>query len=247
MAYRILLFDVDDTLLDFDANETESFRSMMEEMGELWTQEIYATYKELNRKLWRTIERGEISVEEGVNRRFSDLMAHYGKEVDGRLWEQAYRRYLNQGLQEIPQVHQVLGKLKKDGYELYVITNGVEETQTSRMARSGLDKYFRQLFISGKIGAGKPSREFFDHVKSHVERFEAREALVIGDSLTSDIKGGIDAGIDTCWFCRNKGEEERETELTDKGIRPSYMIEELTELLGILQAKAVKGACREGL
>ena len=163
------------------------------------------------------------------------------------LWEQAYRRYLNQGLQEIPQVHQVLGKLKKDGYELYVITNGVEETQTSRMARSGLDKYFRQLFISGKIGAGKPSREFFDHVKSHVERFEAREALVIGDSLTSDIKGGIDAGIDTCWFCRNKGEEERETELTDKGIRPSYMIEELTELLGILQAKAVKGACREGL
>ena len=247
MAYRILLFDVDDTLLDFDANETESFRSMMEEMGELWTQEIYDTYKELNRKLWRTIERGEISVEKGVNRRFSDLMAHYGKEVDGRLWEQAYRRYLNQGIQEIPQVHQVLGKLKKDGYALYVITNGVEETQTSRMARSGLDKYFRQLFISGKIGAGKPSMEFFDHVKSHVERFDAREALVIGDSLTSDIKGGIDAGIDTCWFCRNKGEEERETELTDKGVRPSYMIEELTELFGILQAKPVKGACREGL
>ena len=162
MGYRILLFDADDTLLDFDANEAASFRSMMEEMGELWTEEIYGTYRKLNRELWRSIERGEIAVEEGVNRRFSDLMARYGRQVDGRLWEQTYRRYLNQGIQEIPQVHQVLGKLKENGYGLYVITNGVEETQTSRMARSGLDRYFRQMFISGKIGAGKPSRVFFD-------------------------------------------------------------------------------------
>ena len=234
MGYRILLFDVDNTLLDFDANEAESFRSMMEEMGELWTEEIYNTYKELNRDLWRSIERGEISVEEGVNCRFSNLMARYGRQVDGRLWEQAYRRYLNQGIQEIPQVHQVLEKLKAEGYELYVITNGVEETQTSRMARSGLDTYFRQLFISGKIGAGKPSGEFFDYVKNHVEQFDAKAALVIGDSLTSDIRGGIDAGIDTCWFCRNKREDEREKEMEERGIRPSCIIGELTELFGIL-------------
>lgn len=245
MGYRILLFDADDTLLDFDANEAASFRSMMEEIGELWTEEIYGTYRKLNRELWRSIERGEIAVEEGVNRRFSDLMARYGRQVDGRLWEQTYRRYLNQGIQEIPQVHQVLGKLKENGYGLYVITNGVEETQTSRMARSGLDRYFRQMFISGKIGAGKPSRVFFDYVKSHVERFDAREALVIGDSLTSDIKGGIDAGIDTCWFCRNKSEEEREKEMEKRGVRPSYIIGDLTELFGILQAMAGREGCRE--
>ena len=235
MGYRILLFDVDNTLLDFDANETESFRSMMDEMGEAWTEELYDTYKNLNRELWRSIEQGRISVEEGVNRRFSDLMACYGKQVDGRLWEQAYRRYLNQGIQEIPQVRQILGKLREDGYELYVITNGVEETQTSRMSRSGLDRYFRQLFISGKIGAGKPSGEFFDYVKSHVERFDAREALVIGDSLTSDIKGGIGAGSDTCWFCRNGNKDERAQEMEERDIRPTYVIEQLTDLFRILQ------------
>lgn len=245
MGYRILLFDADDTLLDFDANETESFRSVMKEMGELWTEEIYDTYRKLNRQLWRRIERGEITVEEGVNRRFADLMARYGRQVDGRLWEQAYRRYLNQGIQEIPWVHQVLGKLKENGYELYVITNGVEETQTSRMARSGLDRYFRQLFISGKIGAGKPSGEFFDYVKSHVERFDTREALIIGDSLTSDIKGGINAGIDTCWFCRNKNEAEREKEMEERGIRPSYIIGDLTELFGILQTTVERDGCGE--
>lgn len=236
MGYRILLFDADNTLLDFDANEEESFRSMIEELGETWTEEIYETYRKLNTELWKRIERGEITVAEGVNRRFSDLMAHYGKQVDGRQWEQVYRKHLNQGVQEIPQVHEVLRTLNEQGYQMYVVTNGVEETQTSRMSRSGLDRYFRQLFISGKIGAGKPSKEFFDYVKSHVEGFDESEALVIGDSLTSDIKGGADAGIDTCWFCRNKTEGEREAELRERDIRPTYIIGELTEIFKILKS-----------
>lgn len=234
MGYRILLFDVDNTLLDFDANEAESFRSMLEEVGESWTEEIYETYKNLNTRLWRSIERNEITVEEGVNRRFSDLMAYYGKEVDGRQWESVYRRHLNQGIQEMPQVHQVLGRLRKEGYELYVITNGVEETQVSRMSRSGLDKYFRRLFISGAIGAGKPSKEFFDYVKDHIEKFCEKDALVIGDSLTSDIKGGIDAGIDTCWVCRQAESDEREKQLYERELKPSYIIGKLTELFSIL-------------
>ena len=108
MGYRILLFDVDNTLLDFDANEEESFRSMMAEMRENWTEEIYDTYKKINSGIWKQIEKKEITVEEGVNRRFSDLMFRYGKTVDGQLWEKTYRKYLNQGIQEIPGVHQVL-------------------------------------------------------------------------------------------------------------------------------------------
>lgn len=234
MGYRILLFDVDNTLLDFDANETEAFRGVMEEMGERWTEEIYETYRNLNTQLWKRIEKREITVEEGVNRRFSDLMAEYGKIVDGRQWESVYRRYLNQGIQEIPHVHQVLEKLKKERYELYVITNGVEETQTSRMSRSGLDKYFKELFISGKIGAGKPSEEFFNFVKSHIDKFDQKDALIIGDSLTSDIKGGIDAGIDTCWFCRGKNSDLEKKEMLECGVQPSYIIKELSDLFKIL-------------
>ena len=236
MGYKILLFDVDNTLLDFDANEEESFRFMMEEMGETWTEEVYDTYKEINSGLWKQIERNEITVEEGVNRRFSDLMARYGKTADGCLWERTYRRYLNQGIQEIPKVHQVLGQLKEEGYELYVITNGVEETQVSRMSRSGLDRYFRQSFISGCIGAGKPSREFFDYVKDHISGFSRREALVIGDSLTSDIRGGMDAGIDTCWFCRESDRNVREEMLRGSGLKPDYVISQLTEIFQILRS-----------
>ncbi len=104
MRYRFLLFDVDNTLLDFDANEAESFRSMIEQVGETWTQELYETYRQMNINLWKQIERKEISVEEGINRRFSDLMALYGKCVDGKKWEEVYRFYLNQGAQKIPQV-----------------------------------------------------------------------------------------------------------------------------------------------
>lgn len=236
MGYRILLFDVDNTLLDFDANEEESFRSMMTEMGETWTQEIYTTYKGINSRIWKQIERKEITVEEGVNSRFTELMALYKKTVDGRLWERTYRKYLNEGIQEIPEVHQVLGRLKEKGYELYVITNGVEETQVSRMSRSGLDRYFRQSFISGRIGAGKPSKEFFDYVKDHIPDFSLREALVIGDSLTSDIRGGADAGIDTCWFCRESDRSVRQEMLRESRLKPDYVIGELTGIFPILES-----------
>lgn len=230
MRYKILLFDVDNTLLDFDANEEEAFKAVMKEMDQTWSEELFETYKELNTDLWKRIERNEITVEQGVNRRFSDLMAKYGKAVDGVLWEKTYRKYLNLGIQEIPQVHQVLRRLLESGHELYVITNGVTKTQESRMARSGLDQYFREMFISGRIGAGKPSGEFFDYVKSHVPGFEEKEALVIGDSLSSDIRGGADAGIPTCWFTRNADVAARDRALEESGLKPDYIIGSLPEI-----------------
>lgn len=234
MRYRILLFDVDNTLLDFDANEEESFKSMMNEMGEVWSAGIYETYKRLNAALWRRIEKNEITVQEGVNRRFAELMARYGKEVDGPSWEKTYRKYLNQGIQEIPQVHQVLSRLKEDGYEMYVITNGVTETQESRMARSGLDQYFRDAFISGRIGAGKPSKEFFDYVERHVPGFAKKDALVIGDSLSSDIKGGVEAGIPTCWFTRETDGDRRRRLLQESGLKPDHVIGSLMEIFDVV-------------
>ena len=162
MKYTTLLFDVDNTLLDFDANEAESFRSMLLELGETYTDEMYQTYKRINSGLWKKIEKKEISLEEVLNNRFAMLMKHYGREVDGARWEKTYRRYLNRGIQQIPCVHQVLAELKKT-YRLYVITNGLEETQEFRMEHSGLSQYFSDFFISGRIGANKPSKEFFDY------------------------------------------------------------------------------------
>jgi 2-haloacid dehalogenase len=84
--------------------------------------------------------------------------------------------------------------------KMYIVTNGVEFIQRGRYARCGIDKYFEEVFISDVIGVEKPAREYFDHVAAHIDGFEKSKALVIGDSLTSDIKGGINYGIDTCWY-----------------------------------------------
>ena len=155
MKYDTLLFDVDNTLLDFDANEKESFKSMILDKGEEYSEELYETYKKMNHRMWEAVERGEITIDDVLYTRFSKLMNMYRKEVDGIEYENTYRFYLNRGIQEMPNVHEVLSELKKN-HRLYVITNGIKETQDSRMNRSGLVKYFEERFISECIGANKP-------------------------------------------------------------------------------------------
>ncbi len=226
MSYDTLLFDVDNTLLDFEANEAEAFQSMMREKGETFSEEMFAVYKAMNGQMWRAIERGEATTSEVLNTRFARLMSKYGRQVDGMEWENCYRSYLNRGIQEMPFVHEVLKQLKEK-CRLYVITNGVEETQHYRLEGAGLKPYFETIFISQSIGAGKPSKEFFDYVKNHISGFDAARSLVIGDSLTSDILGGQMAEIDTCWFCR----EDEELTLEEE---PTYVIHDLRDLIEIV-------------
>ena len=228
MKYDTLLFDVDNTLLDFDANEKESFKSKIIEKGEEYSEELYETYKKMNHRMWEAVERGEITIDDVLYTRFSKLMNMYRKEVDGIEYENTYRFYLNRGIQEMPNVHEVLSELKKN-HRLYVITNGIKETQDSRMNRSGLVKYFEERFISESIGANKPSSEFFDYVKNNIDDFNPSNTLIIGDSLTSDIKGGNLAGIDTCWFCK-------EGTVNNTGIIPTYEIHALDELFEIIES-----------
>lgn len=228
MKYDTLLFDVDNTLLDFDANEKESFKNMILDKGEEYSEELYETYKKMNQKMWESVELGETTIDDVVYTRFSKLMKKYGKDVDGVDFENTYRFYLNQGIQEMPNVHEVLTKLKKNN-RLYVITNGIKETQDSRMNKSGLAKYFEKCFISESIGANKPSSEFFDYVKNNIADFDKSKTLIIGDSLTSDIKGGNLYGIDTCWFCR-KGT------VNNTDIIPTCKIHALDELFGIIES-----------
>ncbi len=169
--YRILLFDVDNTLLDFDANEAESFRCMVRDMGETWTEELYQVYHTLNEGLWKKMEKKEIDLQTLLDNRFFWLMERYGKTVDGPVWEKAYRKYLNRGTQKMPGVRRVLDYLK-GRYELYIITNGMADTQEYRLGASGLREYFADCFISEKIGASKPSKEYFDYVKTRQQAVE---------------------------------------------------------------------------
>ncbi|GEP67200.1 YjjG family noncanonical pyrimidine nucleotidase [Clostridium beijerinckii] len=226
MKYNTLLFDVDNTLLDFDANEGESFKSLIRDKGEIYSEELYEVYKKINQGMWADIELGKIKVDEVLNTRFSKLMSEYGKSIDGGEWEKTYRLYLNQGVQLMPDAHEVLSKLHEK-YTLYIVTNGIARTQYSRINGAGISQYFKDCFISEDIGANKPAIEFFNYVKDHVEGFNEAETLIIGDSITSDIKGGNLAGIDTCWFCK-------EGTVNESSISPNYEIHSLKELLQIL-------------
>ncbi|MEA4972618.1 MAG: YjjG family noncanonical pyrimidine nucleotidase [Candidatus Metalachnospira sp.] len=226
MSYNIILFDLDNTLFDFDANQAESLKMLFTEKGVELTDEIYKTYDGINRNLWVEYELGKISIDTLLNTRFAKTMTLYNREVDGEKWEIDYRKYLNRGSQLIDGVYDLLGELSKS-HRLFAATNGVNETQVSRLKLSGIYDFFEDVFISEEVGAQKPSVKFFDYAFSHICDFKKEESLMVGDTLTSDIKGGLDSGIDTCWY-NPYGLQPSEL------IKSTYTIKELSELKEIL-------------
>lgn len=222
MSYNIILFDLDNTLLDFDTNQAESLKKLFSEKGIELTDEIYNTYDGINQELWKEYELGKISIDTLLNTRFAKTMILYNKEVDGKKWETDYRIFLNKGSQLIDGAYDLLNELYKS-HRLFAATNGMKETQVSRLKRSGIYNFFEDVFVSEKVGAQKPSTKFFDYAFSHISNFKRDETLMVGDSLSSDIKGGMDSGIDTCWYNPNQAEP-------SDVIKSTYTIKELSEL-----------------
>ena len=225
MSYKILLFDLDNTLLDFCANETDSLNKLFQKHGYIFTDELFELYNSVNKQLWADYENGKIELDDVLNSRFSETMLRLGKEVDGIEWENQYRELLGNGCQLIEGALEVCWRLS-ESHRLFVITNGITKTQIKRLKQSGLYEFFEDIFISQSIGSQKPSKEFFDYVMSHIKGFNGKEALIIGDSLNTDIKGGLMSGIDTCWFNSKLHECSPE-------IRTTYTIASLEELYDI--------------
>lgn len=225
MNYKILLFDLDDTLLDFGANEMDSLTKLFEIHGVPFTDEVFLTYSTVNRKLWDAYENSEISLDTVLNSRFSETLSILGQEVDGEAWEMDYRRLLGEGYQMMEGAFEICDQLSKT-HRLFVVTNGVTTTQINRLKLSGLYDYFEDIFTSQNIGFQKPAKEFFDHVTSHIKDFNYEEALIIGDSLGTDIKGGNLAGIHTCWM-------NPKSKTCPEHITCNYTISKLSELLNI--------------
>ena len=227
MKYKYILFDADDTLLNFKEDEKNAVSALFRDNGIEPTPLLIERYSAINLGLWKQFERGEISKNDIKSRRFTYLLEEMGIEGDGVEYDKKYRFYLSEGGVKFPEADTVCKYLKEKGYRLFIVTNGIEDIQKKRFARAGLNSYFEEFFISEKLNTQKPAKEYFDKVFSSIGSYEKSEYLIIGDSLTSDIAGGINAGIDTCW-CNFKCEE------NSSDYHPVYIISNLSELMGIL-------------
>lgn len=225
---RYVLFDVDDTLLDFGKAEAAAIRKTFERIGIPVTDELIRRYSEINAQQWSRFEKGEITREKLLTERFDILFSELGINVPSEMAQASYEYLLGIGHYFVDGAEELLEALK-DKYELYIVSNGNASVQDRRLKSAGIIPYFKDIFISERVGFNKPSAEFFDACFEHIPGFEKDKAIIVGDRLSSDILGGINAGVKTCWFNPN-GEE------PDPDIPADYEIKHLGELPALLES-----------
>ena len=227
MTYKFLLFDLDHTLLDFDAAEDVALSQLLNEEGVEDIQAYKNYYVPMNKALWKDLELKKITKQELVNTRFAKMFAHFGIEKDGAYLAERYQFFLSKQGQIFPGVEDLLKKLIHQGFELYAATNGITFIQTGRLEQSGIAPFFKEIFISEQLHTQKPDAEFYEKIGSRIPNFDKKNALMIGDSLSADIQGGINAGIDTIWYNPHH--------LENKSLaQPTYEVDSYQTLLEIL-------------
>ncbi len=199
--YKYLLWDVDGTVLDFLASERYAIKFLFKKfnLGEC-SDEMLKTYSAINSKYWQKLERGEMAKQEILIGRFREFFELIG--VDTTIAEDFNRDYqvtLGDHIEFVDKAEDILLS-QKGKYTIVAVTNGTKIAQEKKLRLSGLDKVFDEIFISENVGLEKPDIKYFDYVFESLGITDKREVLIIGDSLTSDMKGGYNAGIDTCWF-----------------------------------------------
>ena len=221
---RVILWDIDGTILNFLEAERFGIRKGFARfgLGEC-TDEMLADYSRINRCHWEMLERGEITKPEALEGRFREFFSKYGVRTDiiGE-FNRGYQNDLGETVcfnDEAPDVIRSLQPFVRQ----YGVTNGTKIAQTKKIVKSGLDRLLDGVFISEDVGAEKPSRDFFEGVWSKIGRFSPDEVLIVGDSLTSDIRGGNNVGIRTCWYNPKHAEN-------DKGAHVDYEIADLREV-----------------
>lgn len=224
--YPYILFDADDTLLDFRRCEREAFTATLAESGfGLDFDLCFDSYTTINRALWLDYEQNKVTQTQLRSERFRRLFAQLGIESDPEIFATTYLRHFAAGSFLTPDAIAVCDALKPT-LNLSIITNGISDVQFSRISGSALKDHFDQIIVSDDAGFAKPAPEIFDYAMSKIGCEDKSQVLIVGDSLSSDIRGGHDYGIDTCWY--NPGRLENAS-----GIVPTYEISSLTELLAL--------------
>ena len=222
MKYDVILMDIDNTLLDFDAGTKESLQKLLAQFGQELTEQRLARFFEINNALWTAYEPGEIEKSFIFATRFGQYLGEMGIETDSLAANGMYAKGLSESAVLMPHAIELLEQLKGK-VKLYAVTNGVTTTQTPRLEKSGLNRYFDRVFISEQMGCKKPETEFFVKVFDAIGPVDKSRCIILGDSLTSDMQGGRNAGITTCYIGRTPND------LCD------YAIESLTQFPAVLE------------
>jgi len=234
MNYDWLLFDADGTLFDYHRAERYALEESFREHNLAYSENVRRSYADINRVIWQEFERGLISAEYLRAERFRRLFAEMGTVCDPTTFSATYLVNLARADFLIDGA-MVLVKSLSRTHKLALVTNGLTDVQRSRFGRSPVTQFFSVIVISEEVGVVKPDREYFDHTFDLMEHPPRETVLIIGDSLTSDIQGGINYGIDTCWY--NPGHLPCTLQ-----VKPTYEIVALEEIKAIVANDQVNGS-----
>ena len=224
---KVILWDIDATLLDFLAAEKAAIDFCFEKFGlGTCTEEMLKRYSVINRRYWEMLEKGEMSKPEILVNRFKEFFESEGLASDcAEEFNATYQVALGDTICFRDNGYELVKKLK-DQYKQYVVTNGTFIAQERKLKKSGIGELVEASFISDLIGYEKPAMEFFDHVFENIGHYEKDEVLIIGDSLTSDMQGGNNAGIICCWYNPNHLENTKDIKI-DHEIDNLWQLEEI--------------------
>ena len=219
---EFLLLDLDDTILDFQKGEEYGLRKTLLDVGIAPTETICARYSQINKEYWKRLELGEVTREQVMLGRFETLYQELGVNADAAASSASYMDNMSSVHFFLPGAEAAVKALHKK-YRLFLVSNGTASAQHRRLTSAGLYPYFEKVFISQEIGYNKPAREFFDLCFAQIPDFDSKKAIIVGDSLSSDIQGGINAGIATCWV-------NPKHKTAPEGRQPDFEIESITQL-----------------
>lgn len=223
--YQWIFLDADNTLFDYDRAEATALEQTFLHFGFAYGSDVRQTYREINRQVWEDFENGKIDKATLQTTRFQKLLEAYNNNADAAAFNAHYLGIFAESGCLIDGAADVCAKLSEQ-CSLVIATNGISRVQHRRLENSGLTPYITRVVVSEDTGYQKPDARFFEYAFDLCGIHDTSSVLMVGDSLSSDIRGGINAGIETCWYNPNK------TESTE--IKPDYEIQNLSELYGII-------------
>ncbi len=226
MNYDFILFDADDTLFDFQKTAEKCFKETCLKLGVPYQDGYYEIYREINQGYWDLFSLGKVEKSVLKIMRFVDFGKAIGFKINAEEFMPIYEKSLSETAILYPDTIQTLEGVKNLGKKIYLITNGLANVQRGRLKLSDIGKYFDGIFISDEMGTSKPSKKYYDMVVSQIDGFDAKKALIVGDSLVSDIPLGLENGIDTCYL--------NHTNVTPN-LPITYEIKKVSDVLQILK------------